>query len=148
MIAIGQDARLASSRSKPNAAKIKALEDQLGLLDQRYSAEVQQSVTKATGVEGQAPRVSLQLRGPIGPSTGSKILQQAGVKGVTPQEMLEPALDTVVIDNKDKPNAEDTQFGGLDRYQQDTITKMVGNEVMMNRKMQAALDEEAMNLVP
>ena len=108
----------------------------------------QQALENSRNVDGQAPRVSLQLRGPIGPSTGSKILQQAGVKGVTPQEMLEPALDTVVIDNKDKPNAEDTQFEGLDKYQQDVITKMVGNEIMQNQKMQARLDEEAMNLVP
>jgi len=108
----------------------------------------QQALENSRNVDGQAPRVSLQLRGPIGPSTGSKILQQAGVKGVTPQEMLEPALDTVVIDNKDKPNAEDAQFEGLDKYQQDVITKMVGNEIMQNQKMQARLDEEAMNLVP
>jgi hypothetical protein len=107
----------------------------------------QQALQNSQSVEGQAPRVSLQLRGPIGPSTGSKILQQAGVKGVTPQEMLEPALDTVVIDNKDKPNAEDTQFDGLDKYQQDVITKMVGSEMMNNQKMQAELDKQAVDLV-
>lgn len=107
----------------------------------------QQALQNSQSVEGQAPRVSLQLRGPIGPSTGSKILQQAGVKGVTPQEMLEPALDTVVIDNKDKPNAEDTQFDGLDKYQQDVITKMVGSEMMNNQKMQADLDKQAVDLV-
>jgi hypothetical protein len=49
------------------------------------------------------------LRGAVGPTTGSKILTQSGIKDVTPEELLEPPLDTVVIDNKDKPNAEDTQ---------------------------------------
>ena len=79
LIAMGQDARLASSRSKPNAAKIKALEDQLGLLDQRYSTEVQQSVTKATGIDAAAPSyadkaTSLALGsilGPIGAVVGN-----------------------------------------------------------------------------
>ena len=60
-----------------------------------------------SGPKGDAPKVSLQLRGAVGPTVGSKILGQSGVKDVTPQELLEPPLDTVVIDNKDKPNAED-----------------------------------------
>ena len=107
----------------------------------------QQALEASKVVDGQSPRVSLQLRGPIGPSTGSKILQQAGVKGVTPQEMLEPALDTVVIDNQDKHNADDTQFEGLDQYQQGVISKMVGQQVANNQKMQAQLAEEAVNVV-
>lgn len=108
----------------------------------------QRAVDEAKSVQGEAPRVSLQLRGPIGPSTGSKILQQAGVKGVTPQEMLEPPLDTVIIDNKDKPNAPDAQFTQLDQYQQDVMTKLVGNEMMRNQKMQAEMDKEAATLGP
>ena len=108
----------------------------------------QQAFANSKSVEGQAPRVSLQLRGPIGPSTGSKILNQAGIKDVTPQEMLEPALDTVVIDNKDKPNSDDSQFEGLNSYQQDVINKMIGNDILNNQKMQARMSEEAANLVP
>ncbi len=108
----------------------------------------QRAVESAKSVQGEAPRVSLQLRGPIGPSTGSKILQQAGVKGVTPQEMLEPPLDTVIIDNKDKPNAPDAQFAQLDQYQQDVMTKLVANDAMRNQRMQAEMDKEAANLAP
>ena len=66
----------------------------------------QQALQAEQSPQGEAPRVSLQLRGAVGPTTGSKMLNQAGLSDVTPQELLEPPLDTVVIDNKDKPNAE------------------------------------------
>ena len=66
----------------------------------------QQAIQAEQSPQGEAPRVSLQLRGAVGPTTGSKMLNQAGLSDVTPQELLEPPLDTVVIDNKDKPNAE------------------------------------------
>lgn len=86
---------------------------------------------------GEAPKVSLQLRGAVGPTTGSKILTNSGIKDVTPQEMLEPALDTVVIDNKDKPNAEDTQFAGVSEYQQQTVDKIINNEMLNEQKLAA-----------
>ncbi len=108
----------------------------------------QQALSESTNIQGDAPKVSLQLRGAIGPTTGSKILSQSGVKGVTPQELLEPPLDTVVIDNKDKPNAEDTQFEGLDQYQQQTINKLIGNQMLNDQKLQQRMEEEAANLVP
>jgi hypothetical protein len=101
----------------------------------------QKALQDMQGVEGQAPRVSLQLRGPIGPSTGSKILNQAGIKDVTPQEMLEPPLETVIIDNKDKPNAPDTTFEGVSEYQQQVIDKLLGNELLNTQKAQMRVDE-------
>lgn len=72
----------------------------------------QQAVAQESGPKADAPKVSLQLRGAVGPTTGSKILGQAGVNGVTPEEMMEPPLDTVVIDNKDKPNPPDSNAPG------------------------------------
>jgi hypothetical protein len=89
---------------------------------------------------GESPRVSLQLRGAIGPTTGAKIIGNSGIKGVTPQEMLEPALDTVVIDNKDKPNAEDTNFAGVPEYQQKVVDEIIGNEMLNEQRMRAARD--------
>jgi hypothetical protein len=79
LIALGEDARLASSRSKPNNAKIKALEDQLGLLDERYSQQIQASVNAATGISGEAPSYSRtatsaalsMLLGPVGAVVGN-----------------------------------------------------------------------------
>jgi hypothetical protein len=79
LIAMGQDARLASSRSKPNNEKIKALEDQFGLLEQRYSPQVQAAVSEATGISGDAPSYSKTatsaalslLAGPIGAVVGN-----------------------------------------------------------------------------
>ena len=89
---------------------------------------------------GESPRVSLQLRGAIGPTTGAKIIGNSGIKGVTPQEMLEPALDTVVIDNKDKPNAEDTNFAGVPEYQQKVVDEIIGNEMLNEQRLKAARD--------
>jgi len=89
---------------------------------------------------GESPRVSLQLRGAVGPTTGAKIIGNSGIKGVTPQEMLEPALDTVVIDNKDKPNAEDTNFAGVPEYQQKVVDEIIGNEMLNEQRLKAARD--------
>jgi hypothetical protein len=86
------------------------------------------------------------LRGAVGPTTGSKILNQAGVQNVTPQELLEPALDTVVIDNKDKPNAPETQFEGMQEYQQGVINKLVGNQALEAQKVEQKYMEKAANI--
>ena len=94
---------------------------------------------------GDAPKVSLQLRGAVGPTVGSKILNQAGVKEVTPQELLEPPLDTVVIDNKDKPNAEGGAGGQMEQYQMDLLQKLQGNQALADQKTANALNERAMN---
>ncbi len=93
-----------------------------------------------------APKVTMQLRGAVGPTTGSKILNQAGVQNVTPQELLEPALDTVVIDNKDKPNAPETQFEGMQEYQQGVINKLVGNQALEAQKVEQKYMEKAANI--
>ena len=79
LIALGQDSRLASSRSKPNAEKIRAMEQQFGLLEDRYIPEVQGAVSEATGLRGEAPSYSKTatsaalslLAGPIGAVVGN-----------------------------------------------------------------------------
>lgn len=79
LVAMGTDAKLASSRSKPNKDKIRALEQQFGLLEERYSTEVQTAMSEATGVNATAPSYSKQatgaalamLAGPIGSIVGN-----------------------------------------------------------------------------
>jgi len=79
LIAMGQDARLSSSRSKPNNEKIKALEEQFGLLEQRHSPQVQAAVRESTGISGDSPSYSKSatsaalalMAGPIGIALGS-----------------------------------------------------------------------------
>jgi len=102
----------------------------------RHFELTQEKLRSEAGPIGDAPKVSLQLRGAVGPTTGSKILTESGIKGVTPQELLEPPLDTVVIDNKDKPNAEDTQYPAVDKYQQDIMSRLAGNEALNEQKRQ------------
>ena len=91
---------------------------------------------------GDPPRVSLQLRGAVGPTTGSKMLNQAGVKEVTPQELLEPSLNTVVIDNKDKPNAEEPGGTGLASYQESILEQLTQKDMLQRQKMEQNYEEE------
>ena len=103
----------------------------------------QQALRTESSPQGDAPKVSLQLRGAVGPTVGSKMLNQSGVKDVTPQELLEPPLDTVVIDNKDKPNAEGGAGGAQDEYQMQLLQKLQGNQALADQKMSNALAEES-----
>jgi hypothetical protein len=89
------------------------------------------------------PRVSLQLRGAVGPTVGSKMLNQAGVENVTPEELLEPPLDTVVIDNKDKPNEGDQTGMDQSKIQQDLLNKIMEQDMMNSQKQRFAALEEA-----
>jgi hypothetical protein len=105
----------------------------------------QQAVQAESGPQGDAPKVSLQLRGAVGPTVGSKMLNQSGVKGVTPQELLEPPLDTVVIDNKDKPNASEGSGGQMDQYQMELLQKLQGNQALSDQKTNNKLNEQALS---
>jgi hypothetical protein len=95
----------------------------------------QAAVNEDNAPQGEAPRVSLQLRGAVGPTTGSKIIGNSGIRGVTPQELLEPPLDTVVIDNKDKPNATEGTSGQMDQYQMELLQKLQADQAMADQKL-------------
>ena len=95
----------------------------------------QMSVAQDNAPQGDPPRVSLQLRGAVGPTTGSKIIGNSGIKDVTPQELLEPPLDTVVIDNKDKPNAPEGAGGAMDQYQMELLQKLQENQAIADQKL-------------
>jgi hypothetical protein len=103
----------------------------------------QAAVQAESGPQGEAPKVSLQLRGAVGPTTGAKMLQQSGVKDVTPQELLEPPLDTVVIDNKDKPNATEGAGGEQDKMQLDFLKKMQQDQALADQQMANAMQLQA-----
>jgi hypothetical protein len=103
----------------------------------------QQAVQAETGPAGEPPRVSLQLRGAVGPTAGSEILTNSGVKNITPQTLLEPPLDTVVIDNKDKPNAEDQLGTDMRQFQQETMMRMMDQEMMDNQKLRFERERQA-----
>jgi hypothetical protein len=96
----------------------------------------QDALSQETVPQGSAPRVSYQFRGAVGPTATSKILAQGGVAGVTPEELLEPSLDTVVIDNKDKPNAEGQPGGQVMDYQQKQLQELI---------TQDSKDQQALN---
>jgi len=103
----------------------------------------QQALAAESNPPVEAPRVSLQLRGAVGPTVGSKMLNQAGVENVTPEELLEPPLDTVVIDNKDKPNEGDQTGIDQSKIQQDLLNKIMEQDMMNSQKQRFATLEEA-----
>ena len=103
----------------------------------------QQAVSAESNTPAEPPRVSLQLRGAVGPTVGSKMLNQAGVENVTPEELLEPPLDTVVIDNKDKPNANEGVPGEQSQIQEDLLKKIMEQDMLDSQKQRSARLEEA-----
>jgi hypothetical protein len=116
-------------------------------IQERFQKHYQFTMTamqESANVQGQPAKVSLQLRGAVGPTTGSKILTQSGLKGVTPQELLEPPLDTVVIDNKDKPNAPGIEGG--DAAANANIASMQQAELIHQQKMRQRLKKRRLRL--
>jgi len=109
---------------------------------QKHYMLTQQMLDQKNLPTGEPPRVSLQLRGAVGPTTGSKIIGNSGIKNVTPQELLEPPLDTVVIDNKDKPNAESPGAGPIGQFQERVSQKLTEDEMMHEQKMRQKYEEE------
>ena len=116
-------------------AEFESLPAQIKDVFYKHYEFTREAVRAETAPEGEPPRVSLQLRGAVGPTTGSKILNNTGIEKVTPQELLEPPLDTVVIDNKDKPNAEAGAGGQMDQYQMELLQKLQGEQAMTDQKL-------------
>lgn len=72
----------------------------------------QQAQSKQPGPEPQAPRVNLALKGTLGPTVASEIMQKAGVDA-TPEEFTEVPLETWVTDSVDKADVDEA---GNDPY--------------------------------
>jgi len=101
----------------------------------------QKALQEEASPPGDPAKISLQLRGAVGPTVGSKILNQSGLTDVTPEELLEPPLDTVVIDNKDKPNAAGVEGG--DAAANANLAKMQQEELLHQQKMRHAAEQKA-----
>jgi hypothetical protein len=108
---------------------------------QKHYMFTQQAMQNAEQPTGQPPRVSLQLRGTVGATTGSKIIGNAGVKGVTPEEMQEPPLETVVFDNLDKPNIESREQRLGQPSQDDEQMREQQHEQKMRQKYEEEMSE-------
>jgi hypothetical protein len=65
------------------------------------------------------------------------------VENVTPQELLEPPLDTVVIDNKDKPNEGDKTATDQSKVQQDLLNKIMEQDMINSQQQRKIALEEA-----
>ena len=118
------------------SAEFEAMPSEIKAQFYKHYELTQAAIQAESGPQGDAPKVSLQLRGAVGPTTGAKILTSSGLKDVTPQEMLEPALDTVVIDNKDKPNAPEGAGGQQDQMQLEFLQKLQQEQESNNQKLE------------
>ena len=129
-------AHLEAHASFMKSAEFETLPSEIKAQFYKHFEFTQQAVAQDNSPTGEAPKVSLQLRGAVGPTTGAKIIGNSGIKNVTPQELLEPPLDTVVIDNKDKPNAE---AGGtsaeMDKYQLELLQKLQTNQAEADQRL-------------
>lgn len=65
----------------------------------------QQAMASLPQPEPQAPRISMQIHGTAGPTVAAEMLRAAGVDA-TPQDFLEPPLETMVVDSIDKPDTD------------------------------------------
>lgn len=69
-----------------------------------YRLTVEKVQSQQPMPQPQAPRVTLGLKGTIGPTGASEILRGSGAPGITPEVMAEPPLETWVTDSMDKPD--------------------------------------------
>lgn len=83
----------------------------------------------------QPVRTSLQIKSSAGPTATAAILNRTGVKEITPETMLEPPLDTMVIDNQDKANAEDAENTLFTERDDEHDQKMLHNEELQAQKL-------------
>ncbi len=78
---------------------------------QRFLTHYQLTIEKIQGSQPlpqpEAPKVTMQLKGTIGPTGASEILRSAGNPGITPEVMAEPPLETWVTDSMDKPDTDE-----------------------------------------
>jgi hypothetical protein len=127
--------------------KSEEFEELPGMLKQAFYKHfelTQQALAAESSVEGQPPRVSLQLRGTVGATTGARMLENAGVAGVTPQEMLEPPLETVVFDNVDKPNAPREGDEALEAFQAEAVNKIIQEQAMNDERLRFEREKQMM----
>lgn len=91
------------------------------------------------------PRVSYNIKGTMGPSGSSKILERAGVD-ITPQEAMEPPLETWVSDSMDKPDMDEAgndPLTEMDQAQQVAMSAMKATGDELRTQQTHALDVEA-----
>lgn len=72
-----------------------------------YELTVQKIQENAPQPSPEPIRTSLQLKGTVGPTGAAEILSKAGASNITPDVMAEPPLETVVLDQIDKPDVEE-----------------------------------------
>lgn len=89
------------------------------------------------------PKVSLSLKGTVGPTVAAEMLQQKGIRSATPETMAEPPLETSVYDSIDKPDMDEagndqlTEQERLLAMQREEEKHMVATAKAMNQLSEA-----------
>ena len=79
-------------------------------------------------------KTSMQIKGTIGPTGAASVLSAAGVPNITPDVMSEPPLETVVLDQIDKPDVEEA--GNDPLTQADIAAKDLENQMELQKHVQ------------
>ena len=82
-----------------------------------YQMDTEQARANAPVPEGQSPRVSYSIHGTTGVTGAAKIMQKAGID-VTPEDMSEPPMETLVMDSIDAPDQDDAANDPLTQAEQ------------------------------
>lgn len=99
---------------------------------------LQQALQSQQGAPEQ-PKVSLALKGTVGPTVAAEMLQQKGITSASPETMAEPPLETSVYDSVDKPDAEEagndpwTQAEQMLTMQQNAVKAELGQAKALNQ---------------
>jgi hypothetical protein len=79
-------------------------------------------------------KTSMQVRATVGPTAASKILQGSGLM-VSPEDLLEEPLESVVLDNKDKANVDPNE-----QIQELQMKQAQNNQEMQHKEQMHAMD--------
>lgn len=104
-----------------------------------FNKLLQEASKRSPKPQPEAVKVNYQLRGTTGPSTSSKILQAAGLS-ITPEDTLEPPLETWVTDSIDKPDTDASGPG-----QEGNDPSMMAKALVEMKMADAKLKAEALN---
>jgi hypothetical protein len=95
--------------------------------------------------ESQAPRVSLGLKGTVGPTAAAQILNKAGVQVDAETMATEPPLETWVTDSVDKPDADAAGPGQEANQLSQAAQAMLAVDVANAEAQQKARQSEEMH---
>lgn len=83
-----------------------------------HFSQLQQAMSSVPQSDPDGMKVTLGLRGTVGPTAAAAILQKKGLMDITPDTMMEQPLETSVYDSMDKPDQDSAGNDPLSDFEQ------------------------------